>query len=82
MKDIEEGSVADMEKALSEPRVGVFRRALHRIRQHFCQHKCHLNELRRTESGVECPCIHCGKTLTGHYGLMLDCDWIQVKTKE
>ena len=58
---------------------GLHQRLVWWIRQKFCRHGCHLNELRRTpDGGVECPCIRCGKMLTGSYGLMLECDWIKI----
>ena len=59
-----------------KPGGGCLERLVRWIRRQFCQHGCHLNELRRAPNGgVECPCIRCGKMVTAEYGLVMESDW-------
>jgi hypothetical protein len=51
------------------------------IRELFCQHRCRVQDLHWIQEGVvACKCLRCGKTLTGPYGLALNCHLIDDPT--
>lgn len=49
-------------------------RLLRALRQHFCAHRCYLEDIVRVgPERVECPCHRCGLQLSALYGAALDC---------
>lgn len=45
---------------------------LQRIRIRFCNHRWHLDDLKRADDEyVEAPCLRCGKLLRAPYGLVM-----------
>lgn len=52
----------------------LLRRAVRALRQHFCSHRCYLEDLKRIgPERVEAPCHRCGKQLHARYGAALPC---------
>lgn len=50
------------------------------IRQFFCRHVCSIKSLHKVSEdprAVEATCVKCGKSLRGHCGLDLKCEWTQ-----